>query len=215
MIPRASSLTLTDSQRAAVAKLACCLARPGGIGLLCGPRGVGTTTVLRHVAAVLSPRQVQAEQGDAAAWEAWLATSDAVPDVILVDDAHLAADGVIARLVSRCQGRRPAAGMVLAGEGRLLSLVARDSRVEAAIGMRVVLRTASLDESRRIIAGVVPRSATDERLIATVHEIAAGIPAATLRLAELAAVLAASRPDGIVTADDIETIHRRLSPQAA
>lgn len=203
---------LTDSQRAAVAKLGCCLARPGGIALLCGPSGSGTTTVLGRVAADLASRGLTAALQSADRWQS--AAAHALPDVLLVDDAHFATTDELAAMVSRCLAREPAAGLVLAGGGRLLSLVARDARIEAGISMRVVLRPCSVAESRRLIETRVPRF-TDERLVTMLHEIAAGLPAAMLKLADLAAVLAASRPDGVVTAADVETIHRRLSLQAA
>ena len=43
------------------------------------------------------------------------------------------------------------------------------------------------------------------------------VPAAagTVRLAELARVVAASRPTPHICVDDIEALHRRLSPRAA
>jgi hypothetical protein len=48
-----------------------------------------------------------------------------------------------------------------------------------------------------------------------IHEIAAGIPADIIRLAGLAGMVAASRPTPHIGVDDIEALHRRLSPRAA
>ncbi|MEI6506526.1 MAG: ATP-binding protein [Planctomycetota bacterium] len=211
--------TLTPTQQAALAKIACGISQPGGVALLCGPQGVGKTTVLTHLASARQLRSLSVEVRDIAAWAtAAEACRRDLPDVVVADDAHLAADGDIARLLATCRNRRPAASVVLAGEGRLLTLVSRDSRVEQAIHLRASLRPCTLAESFGMIITALGTTVVDDALhpaLATIHEIAAGIPAAMLRLASLAAVLAASRPDLPINPADIETIHRRLSPQAA
>ena len=211
--------SLTPAQAAAVAKLACGISRPGGVALLCGPQGVGKTTVLAHLAAAERLRHLVVERRDVESWNAppGSARPD-LPDVVIADDAHLADEGRIARLLAACRSRRPAASLVLAGEGRLLTLVARDSRVEQAIHLRTSLRPMTFAEARGLLAGAMPGNVTDDSLdpaLATIHEIAAGIPAAMLRLAGLATVIAASRPDGRLEPTDVEAIHRRLSPLAA
>jgi type II secretory pathway predicted ATPase ExeA len=109
---------------------------------------------------------------------------------------------------------------VLAGEGRLFTLMTRDTRLEQAVRIRVALPTFTAAETRRLLeatlASVVGRPvAVQDTSARTVHEIAAGTPAAVIRLAELAGVLAASRPDGGLSVDDVEAIHGRLSPAAA
>ncbi len=211
--------TLTPTQHAALAKIACGISRPGGVSLLCGPRGVGKTTVLAQLA---SARQLHSLSVEIRDFAAWLGMAESgcpdFPDVVAADDAHLATDGGIAMLLASCRKRQPTARVVLAGEGRLLTLVSRDSRVEQAIHLRASLRPCTLVESVGILAATLGTTATDQSVhaaVATIHEIAAGIPAAMLRLAELAVVVAASKPDGTITPADIETIHRRLSPQAA
>ncbi|MCE9632474.1 MAG: hypothetical protein K8S94_17450 [Planctomycetia bacterium] len=219
MSESSSPPTLTPTQQAALAKIACGISRPGGVALLCGPQGVGKTTVLAHLASARQLHSLSVEVRDFAAW-ASVAESGRrdLPDVVVADDAHLAAEGDIAKLLTTCRVRQPAASVVLAGEGRLLTLVARDSRVEQAIHLRASLRPCTAAESFAILTPAMAATAADESLqpaLAIIHEIAAGIPAAMLRLAELAAVLAASKPDRAVTPADIETIHRRLSPQAA
>lgn len=206
-----SSLSLTESQRAALAKLGCGIEMAGGLLLLCGPPGVGKTTVLEHLAAAVGATGRRVELLPVADW---LATRTDLPGLVLADDAHLAGDGELASLLVRCQTGRPAATLVLSGQGRLLTLAGRDRRLAEATQLRVSLLPASRSET----AVVLPQPAGppwSEAVIDRLHEIAAGIPAACRRLAELALVVAASRPDGRLTPDDIEAVHRRLSPHAA
>jgi hypothetical protein len=101
-------------------------------------------------------------------------------------------------------------------------LVARDSRLERAVRLRAVLRPFDLAESRAVLDTLLfPRlgSRVDEprraALAVTIHEIAAGIPAAVERLADLAGVIAAGRPTRSLEPADVETIHRRLCLSAA
>jgi len=104
---------------------------------------------------------------------------------------------------------------VLAGQGRLLTLVARDSRIEEAVALRAVIRPCTAAESAAIIRRTARSARFDDPATATIHEIAAAIPAAIRRLVELADVVAESRAGRQITAADVEAIHRRLSPLAA
>ena len=93
--------TLTPTQQAALAKIACGISQPGGVALLCGPQGVGKTTVLAHLASARQLRSLSVEVRDIAAWAtAAEACRRDLPDVVVADDAHLAADGDIARLLA-------------------------------------------------------------------------------------------------------------------
>lgn len=206
---------LTAAQRAAVAKLACGCEQAGGIALLCGPGGVGKTTVLAELAAAIGPRR-SVGLADAAHW----AEAATLPDIVLVDDAHLADEMPLARLLQRCRDRKPAACLVLAGEGRLFTLMTRDTRLEQAVRIRVALPAFTAAETRGLVAATLARAVgrpvdVAEATARAVHEIAAGAPAAVVRLAELAGVMAAARPDDPLSAADIEAIHGRLSPAAA
>jgi type II secretory pathway predicted ATPase ExeA len=205
---------LTENQVAAVAKLACGCDRTGGLALLCGPRGSGKTTVLQHLAAATAGRSIDLRPATC-----WAAAHD-LPDIVLADDAHEADAASLARLVRSCQQRRPATSLVLAGEGRLFTLVARDSQLEQAVRLRVAGPAFAAEESRRLLEETLAttaggRVAVAEDAARTAHELAGGAPAALIRLAELAGVVAASRPDRSLAAADIEAIHERLSPAAA
>lgn len=218
--PAGEHALLTPSQQSAIAKVAAAIVRPGGIALLCGPQGAGKTTVVRHLAVVERGRGRSVGCRDLVEW----IRGDApwpgdLPDVVVADAAHRAGDGDLARLLAACRHRASPACLVLVGEGRLLTLVARDSGVERAVHLRASLRPLDPAESRGLVwprlaaAGVDPEAG--EPVLAVIHEIGGGIPAAMLRLADLAAVVAATRADRAIAPRDIEAIHARLSPLAA
>jgi type II secretory pathway predicted ATPase ExeA len=206
---------LTAAQEAAVAKLACCCGQPDGVAVLAAPRGVGKTAVLGHLARSLAA-EWSAEVASAAAW----AGTAALPDVVLADDAHETDEDSLLRLLRNCRDRRPAARLVMAGEGRLLTLVARDGRIEQAVRLRVSLPAFAVDETRclledRLAAAVGRPVVVAGAALRTVHEITGGSPDAIIRLADLAGVLAAARPGRDLSAADVEAVHGRLSPLAA
>lgn len=209
---------LMASQQAAVAKLSCAVEEHATISILCGPRGVGKTTVLERLETELSNGDRKVVVLPIAEW-AGHADAASLPDVVVADDAHDTASDSIHELMLRCRERRPAAGLVLAGEGRLHTLIARDVRLSRAICLRATLGPVGLDESRRLTDAVLPPGRTPPEVRAealrTIHEIAGGIPEMVIRLARLARVVADARPHGVVTADDIEAVHRRLSADAA
>ena len=206
--------TLTAPQAAAIAKVACGIEAGAGVAVLCGPAGVGKTTVLEQLAA--DPRAAHEELPirDVAAW---LATSDDLPPIMLVDDAHLASDHELVQLFARAVARRPAAAVVLTGQGRLLTLVARDRRIEQAVRIRVSLLPGGLADTSALVSAIRPADGPrlDEAAIVAIHEIAGGVPGNVVRLAELAVLVASESTHGLITADDVEAVHRRLAPQAA
>lgn len=211
---------LTLAQQAAAARVAYCLERPGTVALLCGPAGVGKTLVLETIVRSRQPSTISPARCGIAAVERMLAADPpaAVPEMLLVDDAHLARENALGQLIDRYFQRQPAGAVALAGEGRLLSLVARDSRLEQAVSLRATLPPFTLAESRMLVAGrLVAAGSIRERdeLARTIHEIAGGIPALVTRLAALAGLLAEGSPGRPLVPDDIEAIHRRLCLNAA
>ncbi len=220
MSPRSLPLPLLESRQAAVAKLAFVAQRPGGVAALCGPTGTGTSTVLARLAAdaTLAPRSC----GLRPLREWHHAAESRLPDIVLADDCHAGDADAISALFARCRSQTPAASLVLAGRGRLLTLISRAGDVEQAILLRAVLRPFTFAETRCILDATLFAShgcgldeTHREGLARTIHEIAAGMPAAVSRLAELATVVAADRPDRGLSAADIEAIHRRLGVRAA
>ncbi len=228
--PSPEFLPPTGPQEAAVAKLAYVAGQPGAIALLCGPAGVGKTTVLRLMAAnglpksqtirLMSWADIRADRGDLAAGRMGAAPSDddSFPDVLLIDDAHRAVTAELVEFVEWCRRRHERIAIVLAGEGRLLSLVASDARLEQSVRLRATVPTFTLAESRRVLGPMLAFNAAEsdgEAVIRTIHEIAGGVPAIAVRLAEMIAMLAAADPSRDPTPDDVEAIHRRLSLSAA
>jgi type II secretory pathway predicted ATPase ExeA len=213
-----------------VAKLAYVAGQSAAIALLCGPAGVGKTTVLRVIAADGLPQSqsirlvswvdIRADRGDLAASRMRAAASDddSFPHVLLIDDAHRAVAAELVEFVEWCRRRHERIAIVLAGEGRLLSLVASDARLEQSVRLRATVPTFTLAESRRVLGPMLAFNAAEsdgEAVIRTIHEIAGGVPAIAVRLAEMIAMLAAADPCRRITSDDVETIHRRLSLSAA
>lgn len=212
---------LTVAQEAAVAKLAYAAEHAGAVALLCGPAGVGKTTVLRHVAAVGIPAARTLRLCGACGcgrWQEDESVDDQAADVLLVDDAdHATATELVGFVDSRLR-RQPAVVIVLAGQGRLLSLCSGDRRLEQRVRLRATLPTFTIAESREVLVPKVASAADEGRcdeIVRTIHEIAGGVPDVALRLADMASVLAAADPARRLVPDDIETIHRRLSMQAA
>lgn len=219
MTRTASALSLTLGQQAAVARLAYALEAPAAVAILCGPSGVGKSLVLGRIAAA---RSLHGRSVHLCAGRDHVPT--AVPDgprddaVLLVDDAHETAADALAALVDSWLRRAPSGGLVLAGEGRLLTLVARERRIEQAVMLRATLGPFTLDESTLVVASTLSVTGTQaehKALVRAIHELAGGIPARVVRLAELAKTVAAAAPAGRLTPDDVEAVHRRLSLQAA
>lgn len=188
---------LTPPQEAALARLRYALDLPG-IVLLVGAAGVGKTLVLGQLAAEL-----------AAAGTPPGADRPATVAPRLIDDAHglpIAALGAVAE----CDGP-----VVLAGRGRLLSLVSRDARLAGRVRLRAVVPPFTLDNTRALVVArlaSVGGPAPDDGAVRVLHELAAGIPAALTRMVDLAALFVAEGRR--LSAADVEAIHGRLDPVA-
>jgi len=177
---------LTPPQEAALARLRCGLDEGDGVVLLVGAAGVGKSLVLARLASDPS-------------------SATRVAGATLLDDAHVADES---RLLQVAASPRPT---ILAGRGRLLTLVARDGRLAARVRMRAVIPPFSIDDTRALVARRLSDrggAGLDEGAVRTLHEIAAGIPAVVRRLVDLVALV--STEGRRLSADDVEAIHRRL-----
>ena len=206
-----TSLSLTQPQLGALAKITCGIESRSGIVLLCGPSAVGKTTVLEHLAADL---QTEDPGCTVRGVDEWLA-SDHLPSVVIADDAHMARDADLICLAARCRARHPSASLVLAGQGRLLTLMARDRRLEQATKLTASILPGLLDDTASLVRDHADGVLVDEAGIIAIHEITGGVPAEILRLIDLARVVRGSDRDHHLAPGTIEMIHRRLSPRAA
>lgn len=210
---------LTAAQEAAVAKLAYAAEHPGCVVLLCGPAGVGKTMLLGHVARTGIPgvRGIGIRDLGESRPQRDAVPEPDVADVILVDHADRTTAAELVALVESWWARRPESVVVLAGQGRLLSLCLGDARLERRVVLRATVPVFTVRESRRLLASVLGGSAPApaDAVLDAIHEIAGGVPAVALRIADMAAVLAAADPDRRLVPDDIEAIHRRLCIRAA
>lgn len=197
-------IPLSPGQEAALARLQHALEAPSPVAILAGAAGVGKSLVLTRLAARLL------EVGRACAGPApavALATGHRVADVgvvLLADDAQDCSSDALDRLTAT-------GPVVLAGRGRLFTLVARDDRLLSRVWMRAVVPTFTLDDTRRVVAAGLCGTGDgdpDENVVRAIHEIAAAVPAAIGRLVRQARFFAAGGRK--LSVRDIEAIHRRL-----
>lgn len=201
--------SLTPAQGAALARLRYGIEGATGIVLLVGPAGVGKTLLLEALAAELAAGGVACAVAASAAEASERAGRPDRPGVILADDAHGWSGGELAAVAAAARSGR----LVLAGRGRLLTLLARDERIASRVRLRAVVPPFTLDDTRRFVADRLGGAAlADPGVVRTLHEIAGAIPARLVRLLDLAAVVAAGGRR--LTAADIEAIHARLDPDA-
>lgn len=197
-IPASTSppVELTGSQLAAVARLHHAIRDRAAAAVLVGPAGAGTSTVLAHLGPLVAAQPHR-----------------------VVDDAHLLSQQALEEIASEiASGRGPT--VILAGQGRLLSLVARDTRLESAICLRAVVGAMAPRESRTLAAEILGEAGEAEPRVApeafvTIHEIACGMPRGVVALARLAKILLDEQPDMTLDAADVEALHRRLTLTAA
>lgn len=207
---------LTVGQQAALARLGCALERPGSLAVLCGPAGSGTTAVLGHLESIAArscrvARISLRDRQDVAA--------DDATGLVIADDAHEAVGDALGRLVRATRAHAPEARLVLAGRGRLFTLLARDVGIEAQVTLRAILRPFSAAESAALLAATCTATGVPDDALAevaeTIHEIAGGLPAAVVRMAHVALLVRSSSPTRRIAADDIESLHRRVALEAA
>lgn len=211
MVERPACPVLSPGQQNALSRLRFALEEPAGFVILCGPAGAGTSVVLAALASELGPRHQEAMPiRTVASLVAAIGRGEPIGETILVDDVHLAASDDLAAIAAAAPPQGAGARcVVLAGRGRLLTLVGRDSRIAPRVRLRAIVPPLAPADTARIVESRLGRSTPE--LVRTIHEITAGIPAALNRLLDLATLIEGRTP----TPADIETIHRRLELQGA
>jgi type II secretory pathway predicted ATPase ExeA len=208
---------LVAAQQAAAARLCDVLVR-GGVAVLCGPAGSGKTMLLQRLArqqAAGEPRRcgciTMRELADGA--------PGLPPSLLLVDDAHVAdSASQLSRIVDGVLCNAEPAAVVLAGEGRLLTLLARQPDLEQRVRLRAVLPPWRESETASLAVACLPELMQHpdwEQLAGRLHELAAGIPRQAVRLIETVQMVLSAEPGHRLSVDDLETFHRRLSLLAA
>ena len=218
------SVGLTKPQQAALARLLYAVRRPGGMAVLCGPGGTGVTTLLtqllKSLAAAgsnvvrLSGRHLDHKLMAQAPERVSRDGGPGVQQVVLLDDAHLAEAAVLADLVASLRAESEARGIVLAGRGRLLTLLAREQDLQQQVLLRAVLPPWTLLETEAYVLDRLAATGVGGWAAAvplTVHEITAGIPRMVQRLVESVLLVAVTHPDHTLTCDDVERMDERLS----
>ena len=171
-----------------------------------------------HPVLWLSGRSLTAADFPALAGSQAEAVDAALPPVVLIDDAHAAAEGVLTACVQQCADVIPGVSVVLAGRGRLLTLLARERDLGERIRLRAVLRAWTVDETEEMVASRLAAAGVDQfetGVPSVIHAIAAGIPQAIGRLLETVLLVAATQPEHRLRCEDIERMHERLSLAAA
>lgn len=190
---------LAGSQRAALARVHHAIGNLAGVAVLCGPAGCGKSTVLSRL------RSLPGGGGT----------------VRIVDDAHLLDDTTIGGICDEAAASAASGPpLVLAGRGRLLTLVARNSRMEAMVSLRATIHPMTRDETRLLATAVIGEGLAtppdiDPGSLDTLHEIACGMPRAVVSLARFARLMLEATPTLRLEPEHVEMIHRRLSTTAA
>jgi type II secretory pathway predicted ATPase ExeA len=208
---------LVAAQQAAMARLRDAICR-GGVAVLCGPAGSGKTMLLTRLAS--EQAAVTGRPSGPYPLRQLVDNPDNGPQrVALIDDAHAAVDAAqLRRVVDSIERLTTSTAVVLAGEGRLLTLLMRQPDLEQRVRLRAVLPAWSESESVSLITSALPAMmarAEGPRLASRMHELAAGIPRQLVRLIDTVGMVLAAEPGHDLSVDDLETFHRRLFLQAA
>ncbi len=218
---------LTKPQQAALARLLYAVRQPGGMAVLCGPGGTGVTTLLTQLSEDLLAAGSSVVRLSCRDFKHNLTPQapafvrggrPAAHQVFLLDDAHLVDAAALADLVAGLQAESEARGIVLAGRGRLLTLIAREQDLQQQVLLRAVVPPWTPSETEAYVCDRLTTTGVGGWAAAvplTVHEIAAGIPRMVQRLVESVLLVAVTHPDHTLSCDDVERMDERLSLAAA
>lgn len=210
---------LFHSQQAAVARLQYAVTQEASLAILCGPGGSGVSTVLSAFSSIIQ-HVAHAVQIDLKTLETFSKiapyTKSEVP-VFVIDNCHLASDGILASVSEAIWQQSPKASVVLGGRGRLLTLLARDRGLLDKVLLRSVLHPFSLAETRAVVQSRLSSNGLfcSETVTEVIHEVTAGIPGNIFRLIGMAQLVGGGLPGQPIEVADIEQIHERLYAAAA
>ena len=228
---------LSGPQRAAVARLLYAVRHQRKIAVLCGPGGTGVSTVLARVAAELEsvgqnvvwvngrdlpadPNRVTISQmAERGCWAHLGGIGEReVQSALIIDDSHASDASGLACFVTSIRSKLPAVAVVLAGRGRLLTLLALEQELQDQVLLRAVLPPWSFLETASYVRGQFAAAevpVSDDAVLVSIHEITAGIPQAVVQLVEMSLLIASTHPTHLLGRADVEQMHDRLSLTAA
>jgi len=210
---------LFHSQQAAVARLQYAVTREASLAILCGPGGSGVSTVLSALSSSIK-HMAHVVQFDLKTLETCLKIAPSKKSgalVFVIDNCHLASDGILASVSEAIWQQSPEASVVFGGRGRLLTLLARDCGLLGKVLLRSVLHPFSLAETRAVVQSRLSSNGLfcSEAVAEVIHEVTAGIPGNIFRLIGMAQLVGGGHPGRPIEVADIEQIHERLYAAAA
>ena len=210
---------LFRSQQAAIARLRYAVTQYPSLVALCGPGGSGVTTVLNSLSANLlrAAHVVRIDLSTVAPLQQIVSGAKSEAIVFIIDNSHLASDGMLGAVSETIWQQSPSASVVLGGRGRLLTLLARDPALLDQVLLRSVLQpvlfceTLAVVQSRLVGGGLTYSDGVPE----VIHEVTAGIPKNIFRLIGMVRLVGEGQASQPIEVADIEQIHERLHAAAA
>ena len=212
-------VNLFGSQQAAIARLRYAVTQYPSLVALCGPGGSGVTTVLNSLSANLrhEAHVVRIDLSTLVPLQQIVSGAKSEAIVFIIDNSHLASDGMLGSASETIWKQSPSASVVLGGRGRLLTLLARDPALLDKVLFRSVLQpvlfceTLAVVQSELVGAGLM----YSERVPEVIHEVTAGIPKNIFRLIDMVRLVGEGCASQPIEVADIEQIHERLNAAAA
>ena len=210
---------LFRSQQAAIARLRYAVTQYPSLVALCGPGGSGVTTVLNSLSANLlrAAHVVRIDLSTVAPLQQIVSGAKSEAIVFIIDNSHLASDGMLGAVSETIWKQSPSASVVLGGRGRLLTLLARDPALLDKVLFRSVLQPVLFCETLAVVQSQLVGGGLrySERVPEVIHEVTAGIPKNIFRLIDMVRLVGEGQASQPIEVADIEQIHERLHAAAA
>ena len=212
-------VNLFRSQRAAIARLRYAVTQYPSLVALCGPGGSGVTTVLNSLSANLRRETpvIRIDLSTVAPLQQIVSGVKSESIVFIIDNSHLASDGMLESVSETIWKQSPRASVVLGGRGRLLTLLARDPALLDKVLFRSVLHPIPFCETLAVVQSQLLGGGLmySERVPEVIHEVTAGIPKNIFRLIDMVRLVGEGHAGQPIEVADIEQIYERLHAAAA
>ncbi len=218
-VARHPDVGLFHSQRAAAARLRYAVAQEASLVILCGPGGSGVSTVLSTLSKNLHQvtHVVRLDLSTLTTLPQSASHTKSRAIVFIIDNCHLASDGMVGHVAEAIWQQSPSAAVVLGGRGRLLTLLARDRGLLDKVLLRSVLHPFSFPETLAVVQSQLNGSGLiySGRVPEVIHELTAGIAKDIFQLIGTVRLVGGGHGDRPIEVADIEQIHERLHAAAA